>query len=155
MTGVTGWAAELVRPLYTDIMQLLMPTALLPGLAARGLALSFGNSGRIVIPTRQRTPTIAGSFVGEGLAIPVRQGAFASQTLVPKKVAVITTFTREMADHSIPAIEGLLREAIQIDTTVAIDSVLIDANPATAVRPAGLLNGVTATTPTAAADLPR
>jgi hypothetical protein len=54
-----------------------------------------------------------------------------------------------MDEHSIPAIEGLLREAIQQDTTVAVDSVLIDANPATVVRPAGLLNGVGGLTATA------
>jgi hypothetical protein len=54
-----------------------------------------------------------------------------------------------MGDHSIPAIEGLIREAIQQDTSVAIDSVLIDSNPATTIRPAGLLNGVTGNTPTA------
>ena len=149
MTTVTGWAAELVQQTYADLMPLLMPQALLTRLAAKGLALSFGTAGRIIIPTRSRTPTIAGSFVGEGAAIPVRQGAFTTQTLVPKKLAVISTWTREMGDHSTPAIEGLIREAIQQDTSVAIDTVLIDANAATVIRPAGLLNGVAATTATA------
>ena len=144
MTTVSGWAAELVQQTYTDLMPLLMPKAILTRLAAKGLSLSFGRFGRIIIPTRSRTPTIAGSFVGEGLAIPVRQGAFTSQTLVPKKLAVISTWTREMNDHSTPAIEGLIREAIQVDTSVAIDSVLLDANAATVIRPAGLLNGVSA-----------
>jgi HK97 family phage major capsid protein/HK97 family phage prohead protease len=153
MTTVAGWAAELVQQIYTDFMSLLMPDAILPQLSARGLTLGFGAAGRIIIPTRSRTPTIAGSFVGEGMAIPVRQGAFTSQTLTPKKVAVISTWTREMNDHSIPAIEGLLREAIQVDTSVAIDSVLLDANPATTIRPAGLLNGVAASTPTAGGGL--
>jgi hypothetical protein len=149
MTTVSGWAAELVQTTYAALMPLLMPKAILTRLATRGLALSFGATGRIVIPTRSRTPSLAGSFVGEGLAIPVRQGAFTSQTLTPKKMAVITTWTREMDEHSIPAIEGLLREAIQQDTSVAVDSVLIDANPATVIRPAGLLNTVAATPPTA------
>jgi HK97 family phage major capsid protein/HK97 family phage prohead protease len=153
MTTVAGWAAELVQQIYTDFMSLLMPDAILPQLSARGLTLNFGAAGRIIIPTRSRTPTIAGSFVGEGMAIPVRQGAFTSQTLTPKKVAVISTWTREMNDHSIPAIEGLLREAIQVDTSVAIDSVLLDANPATTIRPAGLLNGVAASTATAGGGL--
>jgi hypothetical protein len=114
-----------------------------------GLALSFGRNGKIIIPTRARTPTIAGSFVGEGLPIPVRQGAFTSQTLTPKKMAVITTWTREIDEHSVPAIEGLLRDAIQVDTAVSLDAVLLDANPATVVRPAGILNGVAGLTPTA------
>jgi hypothetical protein len=69
--------------------------------------------------------------------------------LTPKKMAVITTWTREMDEHSVPAIEGLLRQAIQDDTAIAIDSVLLDTNAATAVRPAGLLNGVTPLTATA------
>jgi HK97 family phage major capsid protein len=80
-------------------------------------------------------------------------GAFSSQTVVPKKLAVISTWTREMADHSTPAIEGLIREAIQQDTSVAVDSILLDANPATAIRPPGLLNGVTVTTATAGGGL--
>ena len=149
MTTVTGWAAELVQTTWTDLMPLLMPKAILTRLAPKGLTLSFGATGRIIIPTRSRTPSLAGSFVGEGLAIPVRQGMFTSQTLTPKKMAVISTWTREMGDHSIPAIEGLIREAIQEDTSVATDSVLIDANPATTIRPAGLLNGVAATPATA------
>jgi HK97 family phage prohead protease/HK97 family phage major capsid protein len=148
LTTVTGWAAELVHQIYTDFMDLLYPGAILRRLAMKGIALNFGAAGRIIIPTRQRTPTLAGSFVGEGMAIPVRQGAFSSQTMTPKKVAVISTWSREMNDHSIPAIEGLLRDAVQIDTSIAIDTVLIDANPATTIRPAGLLNGISGLTPT-------
>ncbi|MCP3471411.1 phage major capsid protein [Bradyrhizobium sp. CCGUVB1N3] len=149
MTTVTGWAQELAQTTYADLMPLLMPKAILTRLAPKGLTLDFGTSGRIVIPTRSRTPSLAGSFVGEGMAIPVRQGAFTSQTLTPKKMAVISTWTREMGDHSVPAIEGLIRQAIQEDTSVAVDSVLIDANPATTIRPAGLLSGVAATGATA------
>ena len=149
MTTVAGWAAELVQPRYEQLLPLLMPKAILTRLAPRGLALDFAGAGRIVIPMRSRTPTIAGSFVGEGLPIPVRQGAFTSQTLTPKKVAVISCWTKEMDEYSTPAIEGVIREAIQDDTSVAVDSVLLDANPATVVRPAGLLNGVAALTATA------
>ena len=59
-----------------------------------------------------------------------------------------------MNEHSIPAIEGVIREAIQQDTAIAIDSVLIDANPATAIRPAGILNGVSVTTATSGGGIP-
>jgi hypothetical protein len=149
MTTVTGWAAELVGQVIADFQQLLIPKSIYPRLAALGLSLSFGRNGRIIVPTRSTTPTIAGSFVGEGQPIPVRQGLFTSTVLTPKKMAVITTWTREIDEHSVPAIEGLLRQAIQEDTSIAIDSVLLDANPATAIRPPGILNGVTALTPTA------
>lgn len=154
MTTVAGWAQELVHQIYADMMALLLPQSVFPRLSAKGSALNFGAAGKILLPTRSRTPTIAGSFVGEGMAIPVRQGAFTSQTFIPKKMAVITTWTREMGDHSIPGIEGVLRQAIQEDTAISLDSVLLDANPATTIRPAGLLNGVGATAATAGPGLP-
>ena len=153
MTSVPGWAQELVQQIYTDFMALLIPKSIFVRLSGLGLSLSFGRAGKVVIPTRARTPTIAGSFVGEGNPIPVRQGAFTSQTLTPKKMAVITTWTRELDEHSLPAIEGLLRRAVQEDTGIALDSVLIDANPATTTRPAGLLNGIAALAATAGGGL--
>jgi HK97 family phage prohead protease/HK97 family phage major capsid protein len=149
MTTVTGWAAELVQQIYADFMEALLPISVLPQLSAKGLSLSFGAAGRIVIPTRNLTPAISGSFVGEGAPIPVRQGAFASQTLVPKKAAVITTWTKEMDDHSTPAIEGLLRQAILEDTAIALDAVLLDNNVATTIRPPGLRSYGAGLTPTA------
>jgi HK97 family phage prohead protease len=153
MTNVVSWAQELVQVVYSDLLNLLLAKSIYTRLAAKGLSLSFGRAGKINIPARSRTPTIAGSFVGEGQAIPVRMGAFTTQTLVPKKMAVISVWSREMDEHSIPAIEGVLREAVQEDTSVALDSVLIDTNAATAIRPPGLLNGVTATTATAGGGL--
>jgi HK97 family phage prohead protease len=149
MTTVTGWAAELVQQINAELMPTLLPSAVYPSLSAMGLRLTFGRNGKINVPTRSATPTVAGSFVGEGAPIPVRQAAFTSVPMVPKKMAVITTWTREMDEHSVPAIEGLLRNAIQEDTQVSIDTILLDANAATAIRPAGLRSGVAGLTPTA------
>jgi hypothetical protein len=42
-----------------------------------------------------------------------------------------------------------LRDSVSQDTGVAIDAVLLDTNPATAIRPPGLRNGVSGLTPTA------
>lgn len=153
-TQVTGWAADLVRTMWTDWMAVLLPTSVHPRLSAAGLALTFGANGRIVIPTRSLTPSISGSFVAEGAPIPVRQGQFLSQTLVPKKLAVITTWTREMDQYSIPAIEGLLRQAVIEDTAIAIDTVLLDNNVATAIRPPGLRSYQAGLTPSAIAGNP-
>lgn len=147
-TTTSGWASQLVQTVNTDFMETLTAAAVYPSLAARGLRLNFGRNGVISIPSRSATPTIAGSFVAEGAPIPVRQGAFTSQTLTPKKLAVISTFTREIAQHSVPAIEGLIRDAIREDTSVALDTVLLDATASSTTRPAGLRNGVTVTTAT-------
>jgi HK97 family phage prohead protease len=147
-TTTSGWASQLVQTINADFMESLVPDAVYPKLAAMGLRLSFGRSGVISIPSRSSTPTIAGSFVAEGAAIPVRQGSFTSVTLGPKKMAVISTMTREIAEHSIPSIETLIRDAIQEDTAVAIDTVLLDNSAATSIRPAGLRNGVSTQTAT-------
>lgn len=148
-TTTSGWASQLVETAFAGFMELLMPASVYPGLAGRGLRMNFGRAGIISIPTRSATPTIAGSFVAEGAPIPVRQGAFTAQTFTPKKMAVISSFTREIAEHSNPALEGLIRNAIQEDTSVALDTVLLDATAASTTRPAGLRNGVTVTTATA------
>jgi HK97 family phage major capsid protein/HK97 family phage prohead protease len=152
-TTTSGWASQLVQTINVDFMDSLMPMSVYPRLSALGLRLGFGRNGTISIPTRSATPTIAGSFVGEGSPIPVRQGAFTAVTLTPKKMAVISTMTREISEHSIPAIEGLISNAIQEDTSVAIDTVLLDATAASAIRPAGLRNGVGATAATAGGGL--
>jgi HK97 family phage major capsid protein len=140
-----GWAAELVTQVWQDFIEALLPFSVFPGVASRGQQYTFGRNGVINLPMRNTTPQIAGAFVGEGAPIPVRQGSFSTVQLTPKKMAVISTFTRELSEHSTPAIEGIIREAIQHDTAISLDNVLLDSNAATAVRPPGLLNGVTVT----------
>lgn len=152
-TTTSGWASQLVQTVNADFMETLLPASVYPALSARGLRLNFGRNGVISIPSRSATPTIAGAFVGEGSPIPVRQGAFASQSLTPKKMAVISAFTREIAQHSVPAIEGLIRDAIREDTSVALDTVLLDATAVSSIRPAGLRNGVTVTTATSGGSI--
>jgi len=148
-TVTSGWASQLVETSIQGFFSALMPNAVYPALAAKGGKFTFGTAGIVSMPTRASTPTIAGSFVAQGAPIPVRQGAFSAITFTPKKMACISTFTREIAEHSTPAIEGLIRQAIVEDTSVAIDSVLLDAVAATTTRPAGLKAGVSATTATA------
>lgn len=147
-TTTTGWAAELVQTATLDFMESLMPMSVYPRLREIGGRFTFGRNGIVSIPSRSTGTSVAGSFVAQGAPIPVRQGAFTSTTLTPKKMAVITTFTREIAEHSTPSIEGVLRQAIQDDTAKAIDTVLLDATAASTTRPAGLKNGVSASTAT-------
>lgn len=145
------WAAELIETGVGDFMGLLMPLSLYQPLAARGSRFTFDRFGAIKIPSRSATPTIAGSFIGEGAPIPVRRAGLTSVTLTPKKMGVISTFTRELAQHSTPSIEKVIRDAMAEDTAVAIDTILIDTNAATTIRPAGLRNGVAGLTPSALA----
>jgi HK97 family phage major capsid protein len=142
-TTTSGWADSLVQTVIQGFISALMPYSVYPALAARGASYTFGRNGVISIPGRNSGTPVGGAFVAQGGAIPVKQGAFTAVTMTPKKMGVITTMTREITEHSTPAIEGILRQAILEDTAVAIDTVLLDATAATTTRPAGLKNGIT------------
>ena len=158
MTTVAGWAAELVRDGFADMLETLVESSVyaqlttLPG----AYRFSFDGFGRMTVPRRNRvqgaTGDLAGAFVGEGKPIPVRIGSVGSKDLTPKKMAVISSWTREMAERSTPQIEALIRQAINEDTATAIDIALLDANPETNIRPAGLGNAAVALAGAAGGD---
>jgi HK97 family phage major capsid protein len=147
--GPTNWAAELVQTATVDFVDTLKPDRIYPTLSGMGLRFTFGRNGVIKIPARSAAQQLAGDWIGEGAPIPVKQMGFTSVSLSPKKLAVISTFTREIAMHSTPAIEGIIREAMSDDTAFVIDTALVSAAAATTLKPAGLLNGVSALTPSA------
>ena len=119
-TTTSGWASQLVetfnRRLYgnPDGGRRLSP-------ACRGSAcgLDFGRAGTINIPSRVCNADDCRIVRRRRFAHPGAARRLHGHTLTPKKLAVISTFTREIAQHSTPAIEGLIRDAIQEDTSVA------------------------------------
>jgi len=148
-TTTAGWAAEVALTGQGAWFNAIMAGSIFQPVAARGMNVTLGRYNQISMPTRQATPTIAGSFVAEGAPIPVRQAAFTAITIGLKKMAVITSYTREIAEHSTPEIETILRQLIMDDTGVAVDTVFIDNVAISAIRPAGIRNGVSALTATA------
>jgi HK97 family phage major capsid protein len=143
MTTTTGYAAELVQIANGAFMDRIIANSLYEPLASLGGRYDLGRNGSLKIPTRTATSKAAGAWVGEGGAKPVKKISLAPITLTPHKLAVITTFTEEMAFYSTPAIEGVLRKSMLDDTREALDGFLIDNVASSTARPAGLLNGVT------------
>ena len=145
-TVTPGWAAELVQTTVADFMDSLQGLSMYAALASKGIRFSFGRAGKVIVPARATTNLeLAGDWIGEGAPIPVKQGSIAGATLLPHKLAVISTFTRELAMHSTPQIETLIRSMIMEDTAEALDKFLVDNVAASAIRPAGIRNGVTST----------
>jgi len=107
--------------------------------------LTFGKDGSLSIPFRDISDSLAGDWIAEGDAIPVKQDKFGTVKLAPQKMGVITTFTKELMKKSTPAIEGLVKAHMISDTQDVLDKTFLDANAATAVRPAGLEAGAGAT----------
>jgi HK97 family phage major capsid protein len=145
-TTVAGYAQELVQQATAAFLDRLIANSIYSPLSGAGQRLDLGRNGSIKIPIRANTPKASGSWVGEGAPKPVKRIGTSSVTLLPHKLAVITTFTEEMGLYSTPAIEGLLRKAMADDTQESLDGYLIDNVAASATRPAGLLNGVTPVT---------
>ena len=74
-TTTTGWASQLVETSVQGFIPALLPNSVYPRLSSMGGKFTFGRAGIVSIPKRSSTPTIAGSFVAQGAAIPVRVGA--------------------------------------------------------------------------------
>jgi HK97 family phage major capsid protein len=142
-----GWAAELVQTDIQGFIDVLTPTSVTAALASRTALLSFGGYDSITIPRRQPRGTgndLSGAFVGEGGAIPLGKLTLGSTTLNRYKMAVISTFSKELSERSTPQIETLIRSAILDDTSIALDTAFLGAIGAVAgIRPAGILNGIT------------
>jgi HK97 family phage major capsid protein len=143
-TTVATWAAELIATETLPFLDRLIPDSIFLPLASMGVRYTFGNAGVLKIPVRANTPTLAGNWVAEAAPKPVRRASFTTVSLAPTKLSVISTFTEEMAQYSPQSIEQIIKQAMSDDTSIALDTYLIDAVAASAgVRPAGLLNGVT------------
>lgn len=145
LTTVPEWAGSLVRETWAEFLDLLAPVSVYAALAAKGSSFSFDQFGKVIYPSRNKTPNLAGDFVGENAPIPVKKASIASAALTPKKLAVISAFSQEMSTASGGRIESYIRDFMIEDTAVLLDTKLLDNAAATAIRPAGLLNGVTLT----------
>jgi Phage capsid family len=130
------------RP-HTRRFWTLCAASIYPALRDRGMGLSFDAAGTAYIPSLTAGGA-NGSFFAEGSPMRVGRITTASTTMSSRKMGVIIPFSREAAKRSTPNLEQLVRKAMIDDTSAILDSVLLDAVAGDNVRPAGLLNGVTA-----------
>jgi hypothetical protein len=143
MTTVPTWAQELTTsPAPISPLAVIAPESAFSRLASRGLSLEFGAATSIRLPARSATGDLSGAWIGEGEMIPVHKATLSSGVLTPKKLGVISTFTRELAKASAPNAEAIVRQGMSDDTSLTIDAVLLGNAAATATTPSGLLNGI-------------
>ena len=83
-------------------------------------------------------------WVGEGAAKPVTNGTYGEVEIKEHKLAAITVYTQELMRRSDPAVDVLVRDDLIEASKNLIDATFLDAAAASASRPAGVLNGVTA-----------
>ena len=66
----------------------------------------------------------------------MRKSSLAQITLAPEKLEVITSYSGEMTNYSVPALEPLLQMLITGDTQTGVNAILLDATAGTATGPA-------------------
>jgi hypothetical protein len=142
-TGVSGWAAELAPTITSAAVSSLVPVSAAADLMNRILPLSFDGARKISVPN---VTLPLGDFVMEASPIPVVQAITGSVPIEPYKFAAITVLSRETTEGA--NAEPLVRQAMLDGTGPSLDRGMLSANPAVpGLRPAGLLNGKTALTP--------
>jgi hypothetical protein len=149
-TDVAGWAQELTTDANQGFLDLLRGDYVTPQLwSVAGLNLNFDGLSAINIPSRAAADAgteMASGWTGERDAIPVRKMTTATQQLVPYKWGAISTFSKELAMRSVPAIQSLITSSLIADTGTKLDNdYLGDAAAVAGYNPAGLMNGVTGT----------
>jgi capsid protein len=150
-TFTTGWAAELVTRTTADVVEALGAVSGAAEVLRQALVLEWNGAGLISAPGFVASANASG-FVKEGDPIPVRQLVSGPAQLFPYKLATIAAVTREMTESS--NIEALVSDALIRSTGLALDAAFFDANPAVAnTRPAGIRNGIAATTASNNTDL--
>ena len=139
-TTGAGWADALIGRSVFDSVQQPTSVSAAASLIPHALHVDLTGFAQVVVPGRIVEAASAGAWVRESDAIPVKMLNFYAVTLEPRKFAVISVFTREMAESS--NIEAVVKQTLGEASGLALDSAMFSNAPGDATRPAGLLNGV-------------
>lgn len=152
-TTTATWAAELVGTAVVDFMASDMARQSgFAQLAQRALVVPLEPGvGRVSVPARASPLSLMGAWVAEGGPKPVYAGVLGATTLAPYKLSAVSAFSEEMTQ--LAEIELIVRETLAHDLSALLDTALFDATASSATRPAGLWNGATAVTASAATPL--
>lgn len=149
-----SWAGIFSERRNSSLLPAVAPASIYSKLTVRGLRLDLAGVQTLKLATRLASPTAGGDFISELGVIPVKKIGLTMTEVGPcKKLGVISVFSQELRERSTPTIESVVSDALESDTAQILDTRLLDANPATAARPAGLRSGVAALTATTGGGL--
>lgn len=144
-TTTSGWASQLVpaaQQLQQEFLDMYRAQTILGRIA--GLRRVPFN---VAVPLR----TGAGTFqwVGEAAAKPVTSETFDRVSLLWHKAAAITVITQELARFSAPSAEMEISNSMRETIVRYLDLAFVSSTAeVSGVSPAGILNGISAVTPT-------
>ena len=123
----------------------LTPVTAAAAVIARSLQLSFDGAAQITVPSLS-LPNV----ISESAAIPVVMGTTSPGAAIsPAKLATIVPLTGEMVRNS--NAEAMVTQVLSENVGATLDAALLNANAAVpGTSPAGILNGITPITASAA-----
>jgi hypothetical protein len=128
-----------------DLMVLVGRISAAAQVLQAGLQLRWDGAASIGVLLLETNPAKVG-FVAEGGAIPVSAFTTLLASVSPHKMAAIVVLTSEMLSQT--NAETLVTEALRRSVGLSLDNCLFDSVAASASRPAGLRNGISALTAT-------
>ena len=149
--GTPAWAGVVGHDeIFSQLIQKITALSAAAGLMMAGMKVDLSGLASISIPGRTYNPNAAGAWVGEGQPIPLRQPSIAAgPKLTPHKLAVLTTYSREMAEAD--SLESFATVAIKEGAAALLDLKMFSTDVGTATSPPGILLGATAVTASTAA----
>lgn len=142
-TGSGEWGAELAQSdtRYTgDFIEYLYAKTVFDQLGLREVPARVSVKGQ--------DGAFTGYWVGESKAIPASKGDYSNIDLTPLKVAGLAVISMELLEDSQPSAEMLVRDGLAEASSQRVDQTFLSSSAASAgVSPAGILNGVSALTP--------
>lgn len=147
-TTTSGFGAELQRDAFRDFLIGLAPYSGAARLIEQAVRASVGPVDETKYPVRATTPTAPG-WVAQLDSIPIRSIDFDLITIGPaKKMAHILAWSRELSKRS--DADRIFQQMLREDVAAGIDAAFFATTAGSATQPAGLLNGVTPITASAA-----
>jgi hypothetical protein len=144
VSGTSAWAASIAGVAVYDLVQSVTSISAAADLIGRAMKLNMDGIAEQRVPGRT---LVAGTWVGEGMAAPVKALTFANDAILrPRKLQVLTTYSRELAEHS--NIEAVVRQTLGESCALSLDLQMLSNDAGGSDRPPGLFNGVTPITAT-------
>jgi Phage capsid family len=152
ITSVSSWASPLSPTATGEFLGSLVGQSAGARLIDAGLRVDLTGVAAVLIPHRSTNlPNVDTQWIAEAGVFPVRQYTLATSQLGPvHKLMSSVVATRELLDYGNG--EQVLGVLLREDVAASLDASIFSNAAASSVRPAGILNGVSALSATAGAN---
>jgi hypothetical protein len=152
--STTGWGAGVAATTIGPFLRSLRPRSAAARLLDEAPRINMAGVTVVNLP-RHATNFPEPSFTAEGEPIRAVQGDFTAAPLgPPKKMAFISGLTESLQELSAEDAVAVIRESMEDASARALDSAVFSTAAASAVRPAGILAGLTPITATSGGGAP-